>query len=70
VRIAILLSKQVPLEGDWQLVVKPYADRIGPNAQACASPGLYTEIDVNTDIEAAVKALFYESVNKLRLAEN
>lgn len=70
VRIAILLTKQVEMEDGWRDTVEPYADEIEPNAKACASPGLYTAVDIGDNIDEAMKGLFNESVKTLRLSNN
>ncbi len=42
--------------------IAPIQSQIGPAARACASPGLFFQVDTNGDISAALQALFQKTV--------
>jgi Flp pilus assembly protein TadG len=69
IRIAFLYLTYNPLEsnGYYLTVIKPFQPNIATAAQACASPGLYTEVSNGGDITAALNNLFTLAVQTARL---
>jgi hypothetical protein len=71
VRIAFLYLYYSPLTTDsWYntYAVTPQA-KIGPAAQACASPGLYQVVNQDSDVSAALANLFQVVVATARLTQ-
>ena len=67
IKIAVLYTTYLPLTTNsfWTSWVKPFTqptDQAAVNMQACASPGLYFEVNSNQDINAAMQALFEKVV--------
>jgi hypothetical protein len=60
IKIAILYTDYLPLpaNGFYEGNVAPFQATIGPALQACASPGLYYEASVDTNLGQALVALF------------
>ncbi|MCW6536390.1 TadE/TadG family type IV pilus assembly protein [Sphingomonas lycopersici] len=69
VRIAILYTSYLPLPKNafYNSNVKPFQAQIASNLQACASPGLFTEVQTDGDISAALTQLFQAAVSTARL---
>jgi Flp pilus assembly protein TadG len=67
IRIAVLYLTYNPLpptsaDAWYTTYISPVQANIGPAALACASPGLYFEVDTNGDINGALQALFQKTV--------
>lgn len=64
IRIAVLYTQYLPLPTNawYNTYIAPFQSQIGPNMQACASPGLYTQVTTDSDISAALTALFNTAV--------
>jgi Flp pilus assembly protein TadG len=60
VKIAILYTDYlaVPANGWYEQYIAPIQSDIGPAMQACASPGLFYDAAIGTDLGAALSALF------------
>jgi hypothetical protein len=61
IKIAILYTTYVPLDGDgtWDgLIRNKFADKIAPALKQCASPDLFFEVKPDDDMEAAMVKLF------------
>jgi hypothetical protein len=71
IRIAMLYTVYYPLptNGWYNTYVSPIQSQIGPTLQACASPGLFFQVDTGGDISAAMKALFLSAVQSAYLAK-
>jgi Flp pilus assembly protein TadG len=71
IRIGILYLTYLPLGSekwyaDW---VKDFQPDIGSYLQACASPGLYSQVSDDSQIPAALQALFNQAVQTARLVK-
>ena len=69
VLVAVLHTTYLPITTNDNYVnwVRPFADRIGPALQSCASPNLYEHVDMNSDISASLNELFKRATNMPRL---
>lgn len=64
IRIAVLYTTYFPLPTNawYNSHIKPLQPTISPTAQACASPGLFTEVSTDGDISGAMQKLFNAAV--------
>ncbi|MGK6319814.1 pilus assembly protein TadG-related protein [Sphingomonas sp. DT-204] len=76
IRIAVLYTEYLPESASdpWSVtnVKNPYlqpTDKISPPLIQCASPGLYYEVTTNSDISAALAALFQKAVATAHLTQ-
>ncbi|HTW33773.1 MAG TPA: TadE/TadG family type IV pilus assembly protein [Rhizomicrobium sp.] len=78
IRIAVLYTEYYPLgtTNSWfnsyvAPLIPPSAsqDNIGAQLQSCASPGLYEEVTNDSEISAALNALFQEAVSTAHLSK-
>jgi Flp pilus assembly protein TadG len=71
IRIAVLYTEYLPLTtNDWyNTYIAPIQSNIGPTMQACASPGLYFDVQSGGDISSAMAALFQQAVATARLTQ-
>ncbi|MDE2578289.1 MAG: VWA domain-containing protein [Hyphomicrobiales bacterium] len=71
VKIALLYTTYLPLPTNpWYVsTVQPWASKIAPAAQACASPGLYFEVSPSQGIAEAMSALFMKTVQLAKLRQ-
>ncbi len=71
IRIAVLYTTYNPLptNGWYNTYVAPEQASIATIAQACASPGLYYQVDTGGDIAGALNALFQTAVASAHLTE-
>jgi len=72
IRIAILYTEYLPesLSDSWsQQHVAPHLSEIEPALQTCASTGLYYKVTTNSDISAALNALFQQAVASAHLTQ-
>ena len=72
IKIAVLYTTYLPLPTNsfWSSWVKPFTqptDQVAVNMQACASPGLYFEVNSDQDINAAMLALFEKVVASVKI---
>ena len=69
--IAVLYPTYLPLPTNTFYVnnVAPFQTNIGPTLQSCASPGLYFEVNSDSDISTALAALFQQAVNAVFLSK-
>lgn len=68
--IAILYTEYLPgsLSDSWsQNNVGPYLNQVEPALQNCATTGLYYKVTTNSDISAALSALFQKAVSTAHL---
>jgi Flp pilus assembly protein TadG len=70
-RIAVLYTVYYPLPTNawYTSYIAPFQSQIGPTLSACASPGLYFEVDSGGDISAALSALFQQAVQSAYLSK-
>jgi hypothetical protein len=69
IRIAFLYLTYNPLATSfYNTHIAPFQPQIATNAQACATPGLYFQVDTDGDISAAMKTLFQKAVSIARLS--
>lgn len=76
IRIAVLYTEYLPSSASdtWSInnVKTPYlspTDKISPALISCASPGLYYEVTTDSDITAALAALFQKAVATAHLIQ-
>jgi len=76
IRIAVLHTEYLPESASdgWSIsnVRNPYlspTDNISPALISCASPGLYYQVTTNSDITAALAALFQRAVATAHLIQ-
>ncbi|HEY1735579.1 MAG TPA: pilus assembly protein, partial [Methylovirgula sp.] len=64
IRIAVLYTQYLPLPTDnwYSTYISPFQSQIASNMQGCASPGLFTQVTTDSDISAALTALFNTAV--------
>lgn len=69
--IAVLYTTYLPLptNGWYNTWIAPFANNIGTQMQACASPGLYFEVTPTQGITSAMTALFTKAVKTSRLTK-
>ena len=69
--IAVLYTEYLPLptNGWYNTYVSAYQPGIATQLQACATPGLYTEVLTGGDISAALTQLFLTAVNSVFLSK-
>jgi Flp pilus assembly protein TadG len=69
--IAVLYTEYLPLPTNawYNQWIAPFQNQIGPNMQACATPGLFFQITTDGDITAAMAALFQAAITEARLAQ-
>jgi Flp pilus assembly protein TadG len=69
IKVAVLYTTYLPLPNngwytDW---IAPFAGRISPQMQSCASPGLFFEVSPTAGISEAMTALFKKAILQARL---
>lgn len=70
IRIAVLYTAYLSetTSNSWyNTYIAPIDSNIGPQLEACASPGLYYEVTTDGDISSALAALFQEAVSTAHL---
>jgi len=69
IKIAVLHTAYLPMpgEGAYDAFVAPMADRISTSMQACASEGLYFQVQPTQGIAEAMQALFIKAAGKVSL---
>ncbi len=70
IRIAVLYTTYLPLPTNswYNTYISPFQSQIGPNLQACASPGLFYQVSTDQDISAAMSAMFTQAVSTAYLS--
>jgi hypothetical protein len=71
IRIAVLYTTYLPLPTNswYNTYIAPFQSQIGPNLQACASPGLFFQVSTDQDISAAMSEMFQQAVSTAYLAK-
>jgi Flp pilus assembly protein TadG len=71
IKIAILYTEYypVPANGFYVSRVEPYQSQIAPALQACASPGLFYDAAVGSDLSQALSSLFQAVVQSANLTQ-
>lgn len=71
VRIAVLYTTYNPLSTNawYNQNIDNWQPKISPAMQACASPGLFFQVDTGGDINAAMQTLFAKAVASAHLAQ-
>jgi hypothetical protein len=71
IKIAVLYTTYLPLPTNawYNTWIAPFQSQIGPNMQACASPGLYFEVSPTQGISDAMTALFQKAVSQAHLTQ-
>jgi len=71
VRIAFLYLTYNPLPTNawYNTYIAPFQSQIAPAAQACASPGLFFQVNTDGDVSSALSALFQKAVATARLTQ-
>jgi hypothetical protein len=69
--IAVLYPTYLPLPTNafYNANIAPFQANIGPTLESCASPGLYFNVTSDSDISAALAALFQQAVNAVFLSK-
>jgi len=70
IRIAVLYTVYYPLPTNawYNSYIAPIQSNIAPTLQACASPGLFFQVDTGGDITAAMASLFTSAVQSAYLS--
>ena len=71
IRIAVLYTEYLPVTTNafYNSNVAPFQAQIGPALQACASPGLFYDATINTDLGQALSSLFQAVVQSANLTQ-
>jgi hypothetical protein len=71
IMIAVLYTEYLPLPTNswYNTWISPFQSTIGSTMQSCASPGLYFEVTTDSDITAAMQALFQLAIATARLSQ-
>jgi Flp pilus assembly protein TadG len=71
IRIALLYTEYLPMTSNswYNSWIAPFQSKIESNIQSCASSGLYFKITTDSDISAAMQALFQKAVATARLSQ-
>jgi Flp pilus assembly protein TadG len=71
IRIALLYTEYLPMTSNswYNSWIAPFQSKIESNIQNCASSGLYFKITTDSDISAAMQALFQKAVATARLSQ-
>ena len=71
IKIAILYTEYlpVPVNSFYVSNVEPFQPNIGTALQACASPGLFYDAAVGTDLGVALSSLFQSAVQSASLTQ-
>ena len=71
IMIAVLYTTYLPLPAnDWYNTwISPFASKIAPAMEKCASPGLYFEVSPTEGIAEAMNALFLKAVAEARITK-
>jgi Flp pilus assembly protein TadG len=71
IRIAVLYTEYLPMTSNswYNTWIAPFQSKIESNIQSCASSGLYFKITTDSDISAAMQALFEQAVATARLTQ-
>ncbi len=69
IKIAVLYTTYNPLptNGFYNSYIKPFQPNIGNTMSACASSGLYTQVNTDDDITSAMQTLFNKAVASAHL---
>lgn len=70
VTVAILYTEYIELPHSfrWRALVQGFTNKIEPNLEACASPGLFRKVDFGGDsIDQVIVELFEATIRKLQL---
>jgi hypothetical protein len=71
IQIAVLYTDYLPLPtnswyNNW---IAPFQNRISPNIESCASPGMFFSVTTDGDITAAMQSLFAQAISTARLTK-
>jgi len=71
IQIAVIYTEYLPLPtnswyNNW---IAPFQNKIGPNLQNCASPGMFFTVTTDGDISSAMEALFQQAISTARLTQ-
>ncbi|WP_407524799.1 pilus assembly protein TadG-related protein [Methylobacterium oryzisoli] len=70
IKVAVLYTTYRPINNDWyRSWIAPFQPTIGTRMSACASPDLYTEVQVGDDITTALNKLFDKALAQTRLTQ-
>ena len=71
IQIAILYTTYNPLPTNafYNVNIAPFQPNIATTLQSCATPGLYTEVNTNGDIAAALTKLFFSALRSAHLTQ-
>ena len=70
IKIAVLYTEYLPVPTNsfYESEVAPFQSNIGPSLQACASPGLYYDAAIGSDLGQALATLFQAVVQSAALS--
>jgi len=71
IQIAVIYTDYLPLPtnswyNNW---IAPFQNKIAPNMESCASPGMFFSVTTDGDITAAMQTLFQQAVATARLTK-
>jgi hypothetical protein len=71
IRIAFLYTTYYPLPTNsfYNSYISPFQSQIATDAQNCASPGLFFQVDTGGNISDALQTLFLRAVSTARLTQ-
>ncbi len=71
IKIAVLYTEYLPVPANSFYVgnVEPFQPNIGPALQACASPGLFYDAAIGSDLSQALATLFQAAVQSANLTQ-
>jgi len=71
IEIAVIYTEYLPLPTNswYNQWIAPFQNKIGPNMESCASPGLFFSVTTDGDISAAMQSLFQQAVATARLVK-
>lgn len=70
IKVAVLYTTYRPVNDSWYREwIAPFQPTIGTRMAACASPDLYTEVQVGGDITTALNKLFDKALAQTRLTQ-
>ena len=68
--VAVVYTTLRRINNDWyRSWIAPFQPTIGTRMSACASPDLYTEVQVGDDITTALNKLFDKALAQTRLTQ-
>jgi len=69
IMIAVLYTEYLPLPTNawYNTYISPFQSQISANMKSCATPGLFFQVTTDSDITAAMAALFQAAITTAHL---